>query len=238
MSEEKNIFLDEKGRIISGVFIYTGFLSKGMTPKKFVKTHNIGYVQGGHYVTVEKFFGDCPIAEKKKDRLASFDRSKSKLTNAAYRGPQFIKDEESGRMVYLYYISLHRMDQFSHIKNTLDSDLVFHLLKRRGFEEIYSGKRFLEKSDTDSDNYTIYLYYHKIRNILVKVDTDGFVGTYTNAYTPIAEYPTKIIFTKANMTGLEWDREFIQELFRLPKTVPDDTSKQIDEIMDIINTNA
>lgn len=200
--------LDCKDREINYVYVYTGILSETETEESFRKENNIGYVKGGYYISLENFYSNKEVPEDKK--FLTFPVEVSKLTNAAYRGAQFLTDSKTGKTAWLYYVNMHRLDQFTHFKETIDYDLIMHTTKSKGYEEIFSDTYDTEEDET----MTIKLLYSKSKNYIAVLTTDLFMNNTIRVYSPKGMQSTKLLFSKNVVRNTEmWTASSIISLF-------------------------
>ena len=192
--------LDSKNRPIKDVIVYTGIIPKGMSTDEFHSRNNSRFPEG-YYVSLENFYSDIPT---NNDHVITFPSGAARYTNGNYRGMQFLKDKKSKRWVWLHYIDKDRLERFKYINNgRIDIELVEEILTMNSFERKYTY--FYNTSSKET--IVTSLWYNVCRNVMVKIETDGFMKVMVKLYDPTGILKPSFLFNKSVFSSKSWTRK-------------------------------
>lgn len=194
--------VDIKDRKISGVMVYTGTIPKNMTKDQFKKKLNLSYPSNGYYLSLGTFYSDKKISKN----IFGFPVRSAKLTNAVYKGLQFLYNSNTGDIYWLYYIPLACVNKFKYLKLPyLDYNIIENAIIKNGFSMRWSEKYI----DALGSNRHVVLFYNTNKNMLLKIDTDFALSNKMRLFGPTNALPLNYIFERKSMTGT-WDQKMFQ----------------------------
>lgn len=192
--------VDSKNRPLQDVMVYTGVVPSGLSTEEFHRRNNSKFPDG-YYISVENFFSDIPT---NSDKIITFPSKASKYTNGNYKGMQFLKDKKSGRWVWFHYVDKSRLERFKFINNgKIDIELVEEILKLNSFNKKYT----YFYNTPEKETIVTSLWYNVCRNVIVKVETDGFMKVMVKLYDPTGILKPSLLFNKSVFSSKNWTRK-------------------------------